>query len=300
MTRFTAPAPTVALAGRSLALFTTLGVVGYVVGGLVGVALSVVTGRSVAAIVGLHAVSAVVFFSVALSGKVLTGRERLVYYHQEIAILTACAAVSSAAGWPVLAELDLVAVGVGVFLVFGRLGCAAAGCCHGRPARSGIVYGPAHVRLGLAPALAGRPLLPVPLLEAAGVAVLTTACAVLVVRGAAPGAALVVSLAGYGIGRWLLECLRGDPRASWLGSSHTQWTALGLSAVVAALQATAVLPNEPPHVVVAAVLGAAITWRARRQRMRRPPPGRTDPCAHGPSATTLSAATRWGRSGSAS
>jgi hypothetical protein len=262
MIRWVAPAPTVALGRRSVSLFTTLGIVGYLTGGLAGVALSLATGRAVATIVGLQAVAAIVFFTVAMAGKVLTGRERLIYYHQEIAILVACAAVSWTLGRPVRSELDLVAIGIGVFLVFGRLGCAAAGCCHGRPAGGGIVYGAGHVRLGLRPELDGRALVPVQLLEAGGVAVLTTVCALLVLHDAAPGAALVTYLAGYGIGRWILELLRGDDRATWRGSSHTQWTALLVSVVVTALQACAVLPGRPPHLAVAAVLAGATVWRA--------------------------------------
>jgi prolipoprotein diacylglyceryltransferase len=156
-----------------------------------------------------------------------------------------------------------------VFLVFGRLGCAAAGCCHGRPARIGIVYGPAHVRDGLRPDLRGQALIPVQLFEAVGVAVLTAACAMLVLRRAEPSAALVVYLSGYGIGRWLLELLRDDKRAHWLGSSHTQWTSVAVSVALAPLQASSVVPGHPTHSALAAVLTGATAWRAIRAR--RPP-----------------------------
>ena len=136
-----------------------------------------------------------------------------------------------------------------------------------RPAgRSGVVYGAAHVRLGLRPELEGRVLVPVPLLEAGGAAVLTAACAGMVVRWCRAGHGARVYLAAYGIGRWILECLRGDRRATWFGSSHTQWTALVVSVAVTVLQAGAALPQRPPHLAVVVVLACATAYRMRGPR----------------------------------
>lgn len=65
--------------------------------------------------------------------------------------------------------LDRVIVAFGVFLVFGRLGCLASGCCHGRPATVGVRY----PQSSIGDALAGIRLFPVQMIEAVWIALVT-------------------------------------------------------------------------------------------------------------------------------
>ncbi len=128
--------------------------------------------------------------------------------------------------------LDIAVIGIGVFLVFGRLGCFHVACCHGRPARRGVTYGDAHVAAGLWRRCAHRPLFPVQLVEAAiSLALVVAAISV----STTAGAATVVYATGYAAARFALELVRGDPvRPSALGLSEAQWCS-GAVALVCAI-----------------------------------------------------------------
>src|SRR5262249_33355556 len=140
--------------------------------------------------------------------KVLLGREALIYYHHEIAVLAVTALAAWALGAPVAAHLDAQALGLGAFLAFGRLGCLCAGCCHGRPARrGGVVYGAAPEAGGVAAPRRGVPLVPVQAIEAAAVCALVVVAAL---ASARPGAAFALYVSGYAVIRFALETQRGD------------------------------------------------------------------------------------------
>ena len=85
------------IAGREIPSFRVCGLIGF--GAAVGVALGVSAGRSLslATELALIVTAVAVFFSLALVSKAVTGRERLVYYHHEIAVLGVVAAVTAAA-----------------------------------------------------------------------------------------------------------------------------------------------------------------------------------------------------------
>jgi Prolipoprotein diacylglyceryl transferase len=206
-----------------------------------------------------------VFLGLALVTAVLAGRETLIYYHHEIAVLLAAAALAAVLGAPVAAQLDATAVGLGAFLAFGRLGCACASCCHGRPAhRWGVVYGREHVAAGLPPHFAGRPLVPLQVAEAVLVAALT---AVAVAAGGEPGTAFGVYVTGYAVLRFGLEFGRGDAvRRYAAGLSEAQWTSLGVVAVLALLALAGRLAGPVAHgVAFLALAGWALVAVLRRR-----------------------------------
>jgi len=91
----------------------------------------------------------------------------------------------------------------GVATVFGRLGCLAAGCCYGQPARVGVCY-PSHTHSPRAR------LLPLPLLEAFWTLVWVTWGILNMLAHSQPGLVLSVYLTGYAAGRFVLEFWRGD------------------------------------------------------------------------------------------
>jgi hypothetical protein len=161
------------------------------------------------------------FIAVATIATALKDGSGIVFFQ------TAAGAIATAmiAGLAVGANLprlaDIVIIGIGTFLVFGRIGCFSVACCHGRPARSGVTYDERHVDIGLWPACAYRALLPVQLFEAVGSALLLGGA---LLAAAEPGRAACIFAVGYAMVRFILELLRGDPvRPVFLGISEAQW-----------------------------------------------------------------------------
>lgn len=160
----------------------------------------------------------ITFLVVALAAKLVHGEERLVALHQLLAVLAVTALGLWTTGAPIVAYLEVTALGVAVLIACGRLGCLAVGCCHGRVSRIGVVYRDAHAAQGFPAELTGVPLLPVPVLE-------SVALVVLVSTGD-----LVWLLSGYALTRVWLEGLRGDPAA---GSQRMLALAMSAGVVVA-------------------------------------------------------------------
>jgi hypothetical protein len=201
----------------------------------------------------------IAFVALAQITRRVARRERLVYYHHEIVVLCLVALVAWLAGGRVLAHLDATALGLGLFLACGRIGCTVAGCCHGRPARRGIVYGPEHAERGFTRHLVGVPLVPVQAIEAGLVVSIVTAGAALTLGGAPAGTGLTVYVTGYAVVRFGLELLRGDPlRLYWLGVSEAQWTSVLLAVFVAIAAALGVLPQHWWDTAAAAALVAGL------------------------------------------
>jgi Prolipoprotein diacylglyceryl transferase len=186
--------------------------------------------------------------------------DALVYYHHEIAVLAVTTVLAAALGAPALVHLDATQLGLGAFLVCGRIGCLHVGCCHGRPASHGIVYAAEHAASGFPAYLVGRPLVPVQAVEAAGVLALVLAGSAAVFFGAPAGTGFAVYLGGYACLRFALELLRGDPgRRWWHGLTEAQWTSLAASTALAGLGLTGTLagPGLVYLVPLALILPAA-------------------------------------------
>jgi hypothetical protein len=262
--------------GRPLPAFHACGYAGLGAGLALGIALCASHNYSVGVFLVTVACAAATFLGLALGVKLLSGAERLVYYHHEIAVLAVNALVLHALGAPVLLHLDLVALFVGTFLACGRVGCFMVGCCHGRPWRRGVAYGDDHVAAGLPARLAGVRLFPVQLAEAGAVAAIAAAGAALI-DPAAPGRALVWYVTAYGCVRFVLEPVRGDAdvRPHLLGVSEAQWISVVSAAVAALLGRAGLLPESAAASVAAVVLAGAAAARAalfaaRRVTVRRP------------------------------
>jgi hypothetical protein len=260
------PRTHVRVGNRMLHSFHLAGAGGIVAGTGLGLWLAAVTGGSVATVGLLSVLSVGVLLALALVAQVLLGRDALVAYHHLVAILGVAATTLWLIGRPVLVHLDLVMVGVGTTLAFGRLGCFLVGCCHGLPSGHGVAYGPDHVRDGFPAGLVGVPLFPLPLVESAVWVVLVSVGVAL--RFVAPaGVALATILVGYAIARFALESRRGDAgRPEVLGWSEARWWSVtSLLAVVAGLLAN----RDWPVLRLAAVVGAAalvvVGWRLGAQ-----------------------------------
>lgn len=246
---------------RGVSTYTVLGFAGYAVASALGSALAIAwrlpLGDRLAALIA----PPLAFLAVVAVNRAYHGRERIVFYQTASAAVLSAAAVSLALGGGAARVADVATMGVGAFLAFGRAGCFSVACCHGRPARRGIVYGPAHVAVGFWSRWAGRPLWPTQLVESA-------ASAALVALGLAigwdrPGVPALVYILAYAYLRFALELVRGDAaRPHALGLSEAQWTA------IATLAACAAWRPAPVTLVAAAGLALAgcalIALRHRR------------------------------------
>ncbi len=249
--------------GRTLAPFRLCGLLGLAAAIAVALGLSAARQLSIPVEVALIATAISVFFGLALATKALTGRETLTYYHHEIAVLAAVAALAAVLGAPVLAHLDVTCAGLGAFLALGRIGCLLSGCCHGRPARWGVVYGPGHAGQSFPEYLVGITVVPVQAIEAVFAAGLVAICVAAV--PSTPGAAFGTYVTGYAIIRFGLELVRGDPvRRYWHGLSEAQWTSLLVVLAMVALAAAGLIPGLAEHLAAAATLAIAALVIARR------------------------------------
>jgi hypothetical protein len=250
--------------------FMACGLTGFVTGSAFALALAAFTAATVPGQLVPVVAGAAAFVVVVWVTDALTGTQSLTFYHDALAVLAASALATAALGLPVLAHLDLTAAGLMLLLAWGRVGCTLVGCCHGRPARRGVVYDHTHVRYGLAPHLVGRTLRPVPLYEAAAAGVLALTGAAIALAGAAPGTAFAVVLSAYALVRIALEELRGDWQRPQLGGvSEPQVTSALLIAGIAVATLAGVLPDGP-YLVAPLVLIAEAAAIAAWRRSRRP------------------------------
>ena len=133
----------------------------------------------------------------------------LVFYGGLLAALVACLVFLRRRGLPFLPVADAAALGIPLGLAFGRVGCALAGCCYGKPTAApwGIVFSdpaclaPLHV-----------PLHPTQAYESlAGFAIFGILAATRD-RFVTPGMRFWTMLILYGAARSFFEIFRDDPR----------------------------------------------------------------------------------------
>lgn len=123
--------------------------------------------------------------------------------------------------------LDVAAIGIPLFHVFGRLGCFFSGCCFGIESSVGFVY-----HYSLIPSANSVRRFPVQLLEAAFNACLCLVLYSLFRKKKLEGRLLSAYLFAYPTFRFFDEFLRGDAyRGIWFGLSTSQWISLLLIAV---------------------------------------------------------------------
>ena len=267
--RLTLPVP-----GGSLPAFQACGLTGLALAIVLGVLLTLHAGLSLGVLAAMVATGCATFLGLAWVTKVVVGEERLIYYHHEVAILTTVALVLWALGQPLPAYLDVTLLCIGTFLLCGRVGCFLVGCCHGRPCRTGVCYGPDHAAAGFTPYLVGVRLFPVQLLEALWVLVTVAVGVAMMLGGSVPGAALAWYVIVYDVGRFGFEFLRGDPSRPYrAGFSEGQWTSLLLMVVVVVAEALGFLPFRAAHLAatgaVAATMVAVALARWRRGDLRQ-------------------------------
>lgn len=163
----------------------------------------------------------------------------LVFYGGFLMATVACLAYGIWKKMPLWPSTDIVVTGVALAHGFGRIGCFAAGCCHGN-------YCPYPWAVHndtdfVAKQFRGQPLHPVQLYESLSLFALAGLLSWLIYRRKAPdGVPALLYLAGYALIRYVMELYRGDDdRGVVLGGafSTSQGIALGLMALALGLAA---------------------------------------------------------------
>jgi hypothetical protein len=273
------PSPKPRLFGKRRSAFQVCGSVGMLFASALAMVLAVNLSLSPWVIVEIISVAIAVFLALVLATKIFTGEERIVYYHHEIGIMMATALFLVATGQPLLRYLDVSALGIGMFLACGRIGCLLVGCCHGRPYRWGVRYRAEHAAAGFPFYLVGVRLLPVQAFESLWVLFVVAGGAAMVWRGNPPGSALAWYVIAYDLGRFCFELVRGDAeRPYWHGFSQPQWISLILTLGVVVAELLGYLPFHAWHVgaavLTAFLMSAVSAWRRfgdpRRFRLMHP------------------------------
>jgi phosphatidylglycerol:prolipoprotein diacylglycerol transferase len=154
----------------------------------------------------------------------------LVFYGGFLAAAMACLAFGRWKKMPLWLSADIATAGVALAHGFGRIGCFAAGCCHGNYCP--YPWAVRNVSEFVDPAFRGLPIHPVQLYESFSLFVLAAVLAWMVRRRkAADGMPTLTYLMGYAAIRFVTEMFRGDSdRGFVLGGalSTSQAIALGL------------------------------------------------------------------------
>lgn len=256
----TMPGPIVRLrGGRSLPAYAVFIIIGIVAAIVWSMALIVLAGLSAKVWLTLTGSILIACLGFALVVRVLTGNERLVFYHYLFIGSFAAFGTLWLADVPLLPYFDIVACLVAVLTGFGRIGCLLAGCCHGRPWRHGVIYTAAHAADGFPSQFVGIRLLPVQAMESAWAFVVAIVCSAAVLRADTPGMALALFGVAQPGGRFLLEFLRGDERQPELrGLTPAQWTSAAMMLITLAIARPWLL------LPAIALLLAIATWTRHR------------------------------------
>jgi hypothetical protein len=257
--------------GCFLPPFQSLGCVGFALA--IALTMTLVSHKQLAlwVMAGVVGATVVTFIGLAMATKIITGEERLIYYHQEIAVVLAAGLLLWTTRQPLLPYLDATILGIGLFLSFGRIGCLMVGCCHGRPHCWGIRYMEEHAAAGFPSGLVGVRLFPIQAVESLWVLGTVVAGTYFVWSGRQPGTALAWYVVTYDAGRFAFEFARGDDRPYWLGFSQPQWLSLVLTGGVVWAERAGRLPLSRWHLATFASLIAIMVAVAFKRRFQRTP-----------------------------
>ncbi len=245
--------PEIRLSERSWSTFSVCGYTGLILAVFLTMALGTSLGLSRWVMSGMMFCALWTFLGLAMITKIITGEENLTYYHHQMAILIMIAFLLKLLRQPILPYLDVTILGIGIFLSCGRMGCFMVGCCHGRPHRWGVCYGQEHVDKGFRPYLVDVRLFPIQVLESLWVLFIVIGGVALVLsKRYQAGDILAWYMVMYGLGRFCLEFLRGDPgRFYFLYFSEAQWTSFILMGTLVWAELSGILPYHSWHAVVA-------------------------------------------------
>lgn len=257
------PVRQIRLGDRSLSVFMLWSILGLFAGCSLFVVILAWAGLDLALGLALIPIALTSSLIVSLARERRTGVERWVLLHHLFATVAPTAIVVAWAGRQPLPWLDAFVTASALMYAVGRFGCTMNGCCHGSRAGLGIDYGPDH-------AIAGR-CFPVPLLDSALWWIALTLGLVCIASAPAGSATAVIAI-WYGVGRLVLEELRGDDRPRLWGRSESTWLALLLIAGACALLVASRRP--PTSTLIAGAVGIALAlgwWLSAPRWLKRRP-----------------------------
>jgi hypothetical protein len=262
--------PAIRVIHISWSAFQFCGVTGLALLILLAMTLTMHLGLSLWAIAGIVAAAVMTFLGLVMVTKIITGKENIIYYHHEIAVIAVTGLLLWLLRQPVLPYLDVIILGIGAFLSCGRVGCLMIGCCHGRPHRWGVCYRAEHAAAGLNIHYVGARLFPIQAVESLWVFCIVLVGSVFVLSGYPPGTALALYIITYGVGRFCFEFMRGDPERPYLlGFSEAQWTSLLLMCVAVWAEMVGVLTFHLWHFGAIALVEVTMIAVALRRRFRK-------------------------------
>jgi hypothetical protein len=255
---------------RPWSAFKVCGYKGIMLAVLLAMTLVTYLGLSPLVMAGIALAAVVTFFALVMLTKIITGEERIIYYHHEIAVMVIAAILLWLLRKPILPYHDVTILGIGMFLVCGRIGCLMVGCCHGRPHHWGVCYRHEHAEAGFTPYYVGVRLFPIQLVESLWVLGIVIVGSAFVLNSRPPGEALAWYVITYDLGRFCFEFLRGDPeRPYYLGFSQPQWISLILMLAVVLAEIIGVLPFHNWHLVATTALIVTMIGVALKRRYNK-------------------------------
>lgn len=263
----------VILCKRLVSAFPLFGYTGFLLAFVLSALLVRQLGLSQPTLLGITGTVILTFYALMMVTKILANGEVIIYYHHEIAVLATSALFLRLTGQPVLPYLDVLVLGLGLFLACGRVGCLMVGCCHGRPCRWGVQYSDDHARTGFPHYLVGVKLFPIQAVESVLAFSIVIRGLTLLLHQHHTGSVLLFYVIAYGCGRFCLEFFRGDvARPYFCGFSEAQWTSFVLAVAALFAEYAKVVPGSTWHsAAVAAIVGTMIAIRIFRHfdRSRR-------------------------------
>ncbi len=250
--------PEIQVFHRSWPSFRVCGYIGLACAILLTSGLTTYMGLSIRVMAGIVVAAVLTFLGLVMDTKIIVGEEQIVYYHHEVAVMIVTAVLLWLLHQPILPYLDVTILGIGMFLVCGRIGCLMVGCCHGRPHRWGVRYRAEHAAAGFTPYYVGIRLFPIQAVESLWVFCIVLVGMALALSSQPPGTALAWYVVSYDLGRFCFEFMRGDPERPYLwGFSEAQWISFVLVCVVVAAELSGFIAFQPWH--IGAIVGLALT-----------------------------------------
>jgi prolipoprotein diacylglyceryltransferase len=217
----------VSILGRRISSWYAWGMTGLIVGASLFLILTIHDAQEPLIAVMLVALNCAAMLLIQRISERLFGYVRGVLLEHLVPLLLLNTLILGLGDIRIGAYLDRLIMGGSVFLMFGRIGCVSAGCCHGRPASWGMRY-PWLIWKNAPIGLREVRLLPVQALESLLFAILFAGELLIYLHPHQSGTIVAFFLAGYGAGRFGFEFFRGDERPYFLRFSEAQWTCLGL------------------------------------------------------------------------
>lgn len=190
----------------------------------------------------------------ALLTKMITGAEVYNFHHYLLVVISTAAATFWLMGQPVLRNLDVVMIAVGVTYACGRFACLRGGCCYGRPFSWGFCYPAAYLDHGFPPGLIGVKLFPSQLLESLWMWTTTAIAVALLLLSAEPGSAFTWFVVLYSAGRFFSDFYRLEAGFCVRGLSEAQIASIVMTCAVFGGEQIGLLPAQAIHGVIALLL----------------------------------------------